>query len=90
MDIKKLIDKLHPLERKVLPVIEKPKPFEEIVEQTKLQEVEVMRALQWLANKNIVTIQKINQLFSRFRGLSKQPRSTNFFKNLLWVHYSTS
>ncbi len=56
MDIQKLIDKLHPLERKVLPAIGKSGSFDEIVKITSLQDVEVMRALQWLKNKGIASV----------------------------------
>jgi phenylalanyl-tRNA synthetase alpha chain len=56
MDAKKLVDKLHPLERKVLPVLESTTVFKEIVKKTELKEVEVMRALQWLENKEIVVL----------------------------------
>ena len=56
MDIKKLIKTLHPLERKVLPVLDKLNSVKEIVSYTGLQEVEVMRALQWLQNKNIINL----------------------------------
>lgn len=56
MDFNKLVDKLHPLERKVLPVLANISVFNEIVKQTGLKEVEVMRALQWLENKEIVTL----------------------------------
>ncbi|MBN1644503.1 phenylalanine--tRNA ligase subunit alpha [Candidatus Woesearchaeota archaeon] len=55
-DIKKLIDTLHLLERKVLPVLGSYKTLPEIVSATGLKEVEVMRALQWLENKKIVRI----------------------------------
>lgn len=58
MDIKKEINSLHPLERKVLPVLAKTGSFNDIVNSTKLQKVEVMRALQWLQNKKIVRINK--------------------------------
>ncbi|MBW2968832.1 phenylalanine--tRNA ligase subunit alpha [Candidatus Woesearchaeota archaeon] len=55
-DIKKLIDTLHPLERRVLPVLGSCKSLPEIVSATGLKEVEVMRALQWLENKKILKI----------------------------------
>ncbi len=55
-DIQELAASLHPLERKVLPFVEQKTSFEELVEKTKLQEVEVMRALQWLQNKHVVQI----------------------------------
>lgn len=56
MDLKKLAETLHPLERKVLPVLDKFKTVQQIVSATGLKEVEVMRALQWLQNKEIVQI----------------------------------
>lgn len=56
MEIKKLIDTLHPLERKVLPVLAKTLDFNEILKQTNLKDVEVMRALQWLENKQVVKL----------------------------------
>lgn len=58
MDIKKLVGSLHPLERKVLPVLEEAKDLNSIVNKTGLQEVEVMRALQWLSNKDVLKIKE--------------------------------
>ena len=56
MDIKALVEGLHPLERKVVPFLDKVKTLSELVEKSKLQEVEAMRALQWLSNKNALKI----------------------------------
>ena len=56
MDIGKLILKLHPFERTVLPVLVWEKDFPQIVAKSKLQEIEVMRALQWLENKGLLAI----------------------------------
>ena len=56
-DLKKLAETLHPLERRVLPVLAKFKTLPQIVSATGLKEVEVMRALQWLQNKKIVKIE---------------------------------
>jgi len=56
MDIKKLISTLHLLERKVLPVLDRFKTVDEIEKVTGLKEVEVVRAMQWLENKKIITI----------------------------------
>ncbi len=53
--IDKLIEKLHPLERKVLPFL-KLKNVKEIIEKSGMQEIEVMRALQWLENKDVLKI----------------------------------
>ncbi len=63
MEIEKLISALHPLERKVLPVLKDTASFEKIAEKTNLQKVEVMRALQWLQNKKIIEInQKLKEV----------------------------
>jgi phenylalanyl-tRNA synthetase alpha chain len=56
MDIMQLVEGLHPLERKVIPFLDKVKTLSELVEKSKLQEVEAMRALQWLENKGAVKI----------------------------------
>lgn len=58
MDLKRLINQLHPLERKVLPVLSKESSLEGIVKESKLKEVEVMRALQWLQNKKLIEIKE--------------------------------
>ena len=56
MDIKDLVKKLHPLECKVLPFLSTYKTLEGLVAKSKLKEVEVVRALQWLENKNVIKI----------------------------------
>ena len=61
MDIEKLILKLHPFERAVLPVLLEEKGFQQIVKKSKLQEIEVMRALQWLENKELLKINSTTQ-----------------------------
>ena len=53
----KIIESLHPLERKVLPYTSL-KNVNSIIKKTGLQEVEVIRALQWLENKNILKQKK--------------------------------
>ena len=58
MDVASLISKLHPLERVVLPLLKENKELSEIVKISKLQEIEVMRAFQWLENKNLLKIDK--------------------------------
>jgi phenylalanyl-tRNA synthetase alpha chain len=52
---------LHRLERAVLPMLGKLSSVSELVEHTGLQEVEVMRALQWLQNKKVVKISEESQ-----------------------------
>ena len=58
MNIKELIEKLHPLERRVLPVLQNNITLSQIVGKTNLKDVEVMRALQWLENKKVLRIKK--------------------------------
>jgi phenylalanyl-tRNA synthetase alpha chain len=62
MNTEKIISTLHPLERKVLPVLKETKYFEDVVEKSGLQKVEVMRALQWLQNKKLISLhQKLKE-----------------------------
>jgi phenylalanyl-tRNA synthetase alpha chain len=58
MNIKILAEKLHPLERKVLPYLKSVKTFKELVAKSGLKDVEVMRALQWLQNKGVISIKE--------------------------------
>src|SRR3989338_175594 len=57
-ELERVTQTLHILERKVLPCVKQTQNFSKIIAQTGLQEVEVMRALQWLENKKIVTLEK--------------------------------
>ncbi len=57
MDIKKLVQSLHPYERRVLPELARHPYLEDLAAATGLQEVEAMRALQWLENKKAVTVE---------------------------------
>lgn len=63
-----LIAKLHPLERKVLPILAKYNELSEIARASKLQEIEVTRALQWLENKEVL---KITTVATKFVSLDK-------------------
>ena len=54
--MKDLISQLHPLERMVLPQITEGITLIELIEKTELKEVEVLRALQWLSNKQAVHV----------------------------------
>ncbi|MFH1275797.1 MAG: phenylalanine--tRNA ligase subunit alpha [Candidatus Woesearchaeota archaeon] len=56
MEIKHLIAKLHPLERIVLPILKDETELSAITKASKLSEIEVTRALQWLENKKVLTI----------------------------------
>jgi len=54
--MKNIIDKLHPLERKILPHLEEGIGFNTLISKSKMKDVEVMRALQWLSNKEIISL----------------------------------
>ncbi|MBU1030536.1 MAG: phenylalanine--tRNA ligase subunit alpha [Nanoarchaeota archaeon] len=56
MNINTIIKKLHPLEIKTLSHLKKEILFSELQKNTGLKEVEITRAIQWLGNKNIITI----------------------------------
>ena len=53
----KLAESLSPLERKIIPFL-KEKKLSKIIEKSGLKDVEVMRALQWLENKEIIKTNK--------------------------------
>ncbi len=54
--ITQVIEQLHPLERKIVPLLSHQCSFEQLVSDSKLKEVEVMRALQWLQNKQVIEL----------------------------------
>jgi phenylalanyl-tRNA synthetase alpha chain len=56
MDTLELAKKLHPLERKVLPHIKPGITLDELAKKSALQEIEAMRAVQWLENKEAVSV----------------------------------
>ncbi|MBI2138777.1 phenylalanine--tRNA ligase subunit alpha [Candidatus Woesearchaeota archaeon] len=67
--IKKIISGLHTYERKVLPLLERYSSLSDLATQSGLQEVEVMRALQWLGNKGIAALrEETKQLISLGRN----------------------
>ena len=53
----KLIESLSPLERRVIPFLREEK-LSRIIEKSGLKDIEVMRALQWLENKEIIKTRK--------------------------------
>ncbi len=55
-EIEQLISGLHPLERAVVKYLKENISLDELVKLTKLKEVEVMRAIQWLENKGVLKI----------------------------------
>ncbi len=54
MEVKTVIAKLSALERKILPLVDGLVSFKDLVSKSGLQEVEVMRALQWLQIKKLL------------------------------------
>ena len=58
MDIKKIAESLNPIERKVVRVLDNFSSFHDILKITGLKDVEVMRALQWLQNKNVIKLKE--------------------------------
>ncbi|MBT3408406.1 phenylalanine--tRNA ligase subunit alpha [Candidatus Woesearchaeota archaeon] len=56
--IDQIINSLHPLEKKVALFLKKDINFEELIIKSKLKDVEVMRALQWLSNKGVLSLNK--------------------------------
>lgn len=56
-DISKIVVSLHPLERKVVPHLGNGKTEKDLMQASKLTHVEVVRAIQWLSNKNILKIE---------------------------------
>ncbi len=54
----KLIESLHPLERKVIPNLKTSKTLKELQKNSNLTEIEATRALQWLENKKLISVKK--------------------------------
>lgn len=52
------LKQLHPYERAVLPLIQGTTTKSELVRKSQLKDVEVMRALEWLENKKLITSEK--------------------------------
>tara|TARA_Y100000310_G_scaffold324914_1_gene387526 strand:+ start:35134 stop:36648 length:1515 start_codon:yes stop_codon:yes gene_type:complete len=63
-----IIAKLHPLERQVLPSLKNNSELKDICKASGMQEIEVMRALQWLANKEVL---KLNSTSTKLVSLDK-------------------
>lgn len=54
----KLVESLHPLERKIIPFLENKITLQELESRTTLSQVEILRALKWLQNKKAVKVKK--------------------------------
>ncbi len=57
-DIDKLVESLTPVERKVLPTLKQEHELNAIASKLKLEDIEVLRALSWLEDKNLLKIHK--------------------------------
>ena len=63
MEVKDVAKKLHPLERKILPFLKSNWTLKDLIKNSKMQEVEIRRVLQWLENKSILTAKEsLNQI----------------------------
>jgi phenylalanyl-tRNA synthetase alpha chain len=58
LELKKLVDGLHPLERQILPLLLTFSSFSDLEQKSGLKEIEVSRALQWLKNKNLIEVRE--------------------------------
>lgn len=56
MDPQKVLEALSPIERNVIPFLKDGMELKEISDKSKIKDVEIMRALQWLENKGLLTI----------------------------------
>ncbi len=56
MDIRKVVESLHPLERKAVPYLKDCSDLKSLIEKSGLSETEAMRAMQWLENKEALKI----------------------------------
>lgn len=54
---------LHPLERKILPSLKTCTTADQVIQKTKLKQVEVIRALQWLEEKQILRLKQEQKEF---------------------------
>ncbi|MBW2991942.1 phenylalanine--tRNA ligase subunit alpha [Candidatus Woesearchaeota archaeon] len=54
----KIVETLHPLERKTLAVLKEKDSLSSITKASGLKEIEAMRALQWLSNKGLVKLEE--------------------------------
>jgi phenylalanyl-tRNA synthetase alpha chain len=58
MNINNIISSLSPVERKIFPLLKEEKNFDNLATISNLDNIEIMRALQWLENKNLIKIKK--------------------------------
>lgn len=61
MEVRHVLETLHPFERKVLPFLKDGIELEDVAEKSGLKKIEVMRALQWLENKGVLRINSVSK-----------------------------
>ncbi|MFP4111654.1 MAG: phenylalanine--tRNA ligase subunit alpha [Candidatus Woesearchaeota archaeon] len=61
ISLNEISESLHPLEKKVLPHLKDKMFFSDLVKESKLKDIEVMRALQWLQNKEFLNIDETSE-----------------------------
>jgi phenylalanyl-tRNA synthetase alpha chain len=57
MEVEKLVESLHPLERKAVPFLKQCDNLKDLMQLSGMSDAEAMRALQWLENKGVLKIQ---------------------------------
>lgn len=61
MGVPRILESLHPLERKIIPFIREGMELKDLADKSGLEKIEVMRALQWLENKNVLRIRSVSR-----------------------------
>jgi len=61
MRVQELLEALHPLERRVIPFLRDNVELKDLADKSGLERIEVMRALQWLENKNVLRIKSVSK-----------------------------
>jgi len=72
MELNKLIETLHPLERAVVPHLKSSKTVEELAKKSKLKIIETERAVQWLENKGVISKRIVVHEFVTLDKLGKE------------------
>ena len=86
--MKEVAESLSPLERKIFPLIKDNISLNELIDKSRLKEVEVIRALQWLENKELINVRKeskeIIEIDSNGRKILKEDLpEKRFLKSIL-------
>jgi predicted transcriptional regulator len=82
MDIKRVAEELHPLERKILPFLKGTNEISALVKEAEVLEVEARRVLQWLEAKELVQTEKSTKLVVVLDENGKKYREHNLPENI--------